>query len=144
VGAVNLGPGRQSASQDSPYGISRIGGQAGTQAPDATPLFSQDQGSRARSTIHSLPADYEAWSDSTAPTREIAGKAQRELERRGYQVAEWTREDQSFDREADEPEGQADAPEIEADAPVVPEPEANAPEVADSAGPEPEPEPGVV
>src|SRR5580704_3355423 len=57
VGAVNLGPGRQSASQDSPYGISRIGGQAGTQAPDATPLFSQDQGSRARSTIHSLPAE---------------------------------------------------------------------------------------
>ena len=54
----NRGPGRQSASQDSPYGISRIGGQAGTQAPDATPPFSQDQGSRARSTIHSLPAEY--------------------------------------------------------------------------------------
>jgi len=38
VGAVNLGPGRQIVSQDSPYGVSRIGGQAGTQAPDATPL----------------------------------------------------------------------------------------------------------
>jgi len=30
----------------------------GAQAPDATPPFSQDQGSRARSTIHSLPAEY--------------------------------------------------------------------------------------
>ena len=59
MGAVNLGPGRQIVSQDSPYGVSRIGGQAGTQAPDATPLFSQDQGSRAGSTIHSLPAESE-------------------------------------------------------------------------------------
>ena len=59
AGAIKtLGPGRQIVSQDSPDGVSRIGGQAGTQAPDATPLFSQDQGSRARSTIHSLPAEY--------------------------------------------------------------------------------------
>jgi hypothetical protein len=58
AGAINLGPGRQIVSQDSPDGVSRIGGQAGTQAPDATPLFSQDQGSRAGSTIHSLPAEY--------------------------------------------------------------------------------------
>ena len=58
AGAINLGPGRQIVSQDSPDGVSRIGGQAGTQAPDPTPQFSQDQGSRARSTIHSLPAEY--------------------------------------------------------------------------------------
>ena len=58
VGAVNLGPGRRSASQDSPYGVSRIGGQAGTQAPDTTPVTSQNRGSRAGSTIHSLPAEY--------------------------------------------------------------------------------------
>jgi len=31
---------------------------AGTQAPDPTPLFSQDQGSRAGSFIHTLPAEY--------------------------------------------------------------------------------------
>jgi hypothetical protein len=54
---VNLGPGRQIVSQDSPDGVSRLGGQAGTQAPDPTPLPSQDQGSRAGSTIHTLPAD---------------------------------------------------------------------------------------
>jgi len=46
-------------SQDSPDGVSRLGGQAGTQAPDPTPLFSQDQGSRAGSVIHSLPAESE-------------------------------------------------------------------------------------
>ena len=57
VGAVNLGPGRQIVSQDSPDGVSRIGGQAGTQAPDPTPVSSQNRGSRAGSTIHSLPAD---------------------------------------------------------------------------------------
>jgi very-short-patch-repair endonuclease len=38
-------------------GVSRIEGQAGTQAPDATPLPSQDRGSRAGSTIHSLPVE---------------------------------------------------------------------------------------
>ena len=32
------GDGRQIVSQDSPYGVSRIGGQAGTQAPDPTPV----------------------------------------------------------------------------------------------------------
>src|ERR1022692_3014608 len=54
VGAVNLGPGRQIVSQDCPYGVSRIGGQAGPQAPDTTPVTSQNRGSRAGSTIHSL------------------------------------------------------------------------------------------
>ena len=58
---LNLGPGRQIVSQDSPYGVSRIGGQAGTQAPDPTPVSSQNRGSRARSTIHSLPAEYFRW-----------------------------------------------------------------------------------
>ena len=33
-----LGPGRQIVSQDNPGGVSRIGGQAGTQAPDPTPV----------------------------------------------------------------------------------------------------------
>jgi hypothetical protein len=53
----NLGPGRQIVSQDSPSGVSRIGGQAGTQAPDPTPAPSPNRGSRAGSTIHSLPAE---------------------------------------------------------------------------------------
>ena len=35
----------------------RLGGQAGTQAPDPMPVSSQNRGSRAGSTIHSLPAD---------------------------------------------------------------------------------------
>src|SRR5205814_9159038 len=52
------GPGRQIVSKDSPSGVSRFEGQAGTQAPDATPPPSQDRGSRARSTTHILPADY--------------------------------------------------------------------------------------
>src|SRR6266705_6400558 len=55
---LNLGPGRQPVSQDSPHGVSRIGGQAGTQAPDPTPVSRQNRGSRAGSTIHSLPAEY--------------------------------------------------------------------------------------
>jgi hypothetical protein len=103
-----------------------------------------DQLAADRAELEAANADYEAWSDSTAQTREIAEKAQRELERRGHQVPEWTPEDESHERRADAPEGQADAPEVEADEPVVPEPEANAPEVADNAAPEPEPEPGVV
>jgi hypothetical protein len=84
-------------------------------------------------------AVYEAWSDSTADTRDIAGKAQRELERRGYEVPEWTPEAEQ--PEPDEPE--ADEPEVE-----VPEPEASEPEASESAEPElkalDEPEPGVV
>src|SRR6476646_2500531 len=57
-GCLNLGPGRQIVSQDSPDGVSRIGGQAGTQAPDPMPVSSQNRGSRAGSTIHILPAEY--------------------------------------------------------------------------------------
>ena len=38
AGAIKtLGPGRQIVSQDSPDGVSRIGGQAGTQAPTLRP-----------------------------------------------------------------------------------------------------------
>jgi len=55
AGAVNLGPGRQIVSQDSPDGVSRIGGQAGTQAPDHTPVSSQNRGSRAGSTNPQSP-----------------------------------------------------------------------------------------
>src|SRR6266496_894546 len=56
----NLGPGRQIVSQDNPSGVSRIGGQAGTQAPDPTPAPPQNRGSRAGSTTHTLPAGPEA------------------------------------------------------------------------------------
>src|SRR5260370_12382472 len=61
AGAVKRGPGRQIVSQDSPSGVSRFGGWAGTQAPDPTPVHRQNRGSRAGagSTTHILPADYE-------------------------------------------------------------------------------------
>src|SRR5580704_13786256 len=78
----NLGPGRQIVSQDSPSGVSRIGGQAGTQAPDPTPAPSPNHGSRAGSTIHSLPAESEleggqlhmprTWLRSTIPGRGVS------------------------------------------------------------------------
>ena len=49
--------------------------------------------------------EYEAWSDSTAGTRDIAGKAQKELERRGHQVPEWTpEEEEQPETETAEPE----------------------------------------
>ena len=57
AGAIKtLGPGRQIVSQDSPDGVSRIGGQAGTQAPDPTPVPGQtgEAGPEALSTV-SLP-----------------------------------------------------------------------------------------
>jgi hypothetical protein len=60
VGAVNLGPGRRIVLQDSPRGVSRLGSQAGTQAPDPTPVSTQNRGSQAGSTIHNLPAEYAA------------------------------------------------------------------------------------
>jgi phosphatidylglycerol---prolipoprotein diacylglyceryl transferase len=90
-----------------------------------------------RTELEAANADYEAWSDSTAQTRETAEKAQRELERRGYQVPEWTPENESPERQADKPEGEADAPEM-------PEPETNESEAAENAGPEPEPQADVV
>jgi hypothetical protein len=51
------GPGRQIVSQDNPNGVSRIGGQAGTQAPDPTPPPDQNRGSGAGSTTYTLPAE---------------------------------------------------------------------------------------
>ena len=52
----NLGPGRQIVSQDSPSGVSRIGGQAGTQAPTLRPHHRKtaEAGPEALSTF-SLP-----------------------------------------------------------------------------------------
>ena len=93
-------------------------------------------------------AVYEAWSDSTAGTRDIAGEAQAELERRGHKVPAWAPEDEHSEPKADEPERQAEAePEQEAgpeaSEPERSEPEAS-PEAAEDMGTEPEPEPGVV
>src|SRR6266702_7376230 len=65
----NLGPGRQIVSQDNPSGVSRIGGQAGTQAPDPTPAPPQNRGSRAGSTTHTLPAGPEALPTLSLPNR---------------------------------------------------------------------------
>jgi hypothetical protein len=89
-------------------------------------------------------AAYEAWSDSTAGTRDIAGKAQAELERRGHKVPAWAPEDEHSEPSSDEPERQAEA-EPEA-APEASEPEAS-PEAAEDTGTGTEPElaePGVV
>ena len=87
--------------------------------------------------------EYEAWSDSTAGTRDIAGKAQKELERRGHQVPEWTPEEEQPETETAEPEPElaAEVPEVEGS-----EPEAS-PEAGETAeaGAEPElAEPGAV
>src|SRR6516225_6229353 len=56
VGARKPGPGRQIVSQDSPSGVSRIGGQAGTQAPTLRPYHHKtaEAGPEALSTV-SLP-----------------------------------------------------------------------------------------
>jgi hypothetical protein len=54
-----LGPGRQIVSKTTRCGVSRFGGQAGTQVSDATPPPTQNRGSRAGSTTHILPADSE-------------------------------------------------------------------------------------
>src|SRR5713101_6990462 len=59
VGAIkNLGPGRQIVSRTARDGVSRFGGQAGTQATDPTPVPPQNQGSRAGSTIYILPSPH--------------------------------------------------------------------------------------
>jgi hypothetical protein len=63
AGAIKtLGPGRQIVSQDSPDGVSRIGGQAGTQAPDPTPVpvKTGKAGPEALSTV-SLPTMHSWW-----------------------------------------------------------------------------------
>src|SRR5258708_15938176 len=58
-GARKPGPGRQIVSQDSPSGVSRIGVRPGPRPLSLTPAPPQNRGSRAGSTIHSLPADSE-------------------------------------------------------------------------------------
>ena len=56
VGAVNLGPGRQIVSRRQPGRRQpNPGGQAGAQAPDPTPVSSQNRGSRAGSTNPQSP-----------------------------------------------------------------------------------------
>src|SRR5207244_1327060 len=58
VGAIKAwDPAGRSIRRPNPNGVSRLRGQAGTQAPDPTPPPSQSQGSRAGSTTHTLPAD---------------------------------------------------------------------------------------
>src|SRR6266536_2943293 len=54
----NLGPGRRIVSKTTRAGVSRFGGQAGTQATDPTPTPPQNRAGRAGSTTHILPADY--------------------------------------------------------------------------------------
>jgi hypothetical protein len=51
-------PAGRSIRRTTRNGVSRLGSQAGTQAPDPTPPPDHHQGSRARSTTHTLPADY--------------------------------------------------------------------------------------
>src|SRR5947208_17100601 len=58
---IILGPGRRIVRRTAREGVSRFAGQAGTQAPDPTPVLSQDRGSRAGSTIHILPAESGGW-----------------------------------------------------------------------------------
>src|SRR2546430_13515655 len=53
----NWDPADRSFRKTTRYGVSRLGGQAGTQAPDPTRPSPQDQGSRAGSVIHTLPAE---------------------------------------------------------------------------------------
>ncbi len=89
-----------------------------------------------RAELETANGHYEAWSDSTAPTRDLAEKAQRELKQRGYQMPEWAPEEP----QQDGPEHQADEPAVEAE---VPEPEpaepgVTEPEAAEAVGPEPE------
>ena len=79
-------------------------------------------------------AAYEAWSESTAGTREIAGKARKELERRGYEVPKLAPEDPHA--EASEAEAGADEPETQA-------PEIEAPEI-EASEPETSPEPDLL
>jgi hypothetical protein len=66
------GPGRQIDSQDSPSGVSRFGGQAGTQATDPTPPPDQSQGGRAGSTTHILPAYYACYGPRRSSTADLA------------------------------------------------------------------------
>ena len=92
-----------------------------------------------RAELEAANADYEAWSDSTAERGRSRRRRSSELERRGYQVPEWTVEEEQL--EVDGPE--SDEPEVE-----VTEPEASEPEASEGTEPElealDEPTPGVV
>src|SRR6516164_9596791 len=57
VGALKRGPADRSFRRTARAGVSRIAGQAGP-VPDPTPEPGQTLGSRAGSTIHTLPAEY--------------------------------------------------------------------------------------
>ena len=75
----------------------RVGADAWQQAADAEAAHDQVQADNARSLAAALAAEtsrletanarYEEWSARTASTREMAGKAQAELQRRGQQPA---------------------------------------------------------
>jgi hypothetical protein len=115
----------------------RVKGEAPTAYDQAAAVLSAQ-----REDLDVSNAEYEAWSESTADTRDIAGRAQKELERRGHEVPEWTPE--AKQAEVDEPE--ADEPDVE-DVEVA-ESEASEPEASEGAEPElevlDEPAPGVV
>ena len=121
---------------------------AGKAQVDGTDPAAYDQAAAElaaqREELNAGDATYEAWSESTAATRDIAGKARKELERRGYEVPGWTPEEEQ--PEADEPE--ADEPEADEPEAEVTEPEASEPEASEGAEPEletlDEPTPGVV
>jgi hypothetical protein len=53
----NLGP-ADTSNPKTTSGVSRLAGQAGTQATDPTPKPNQNCGSRAGALIHILPAEY--------------------------------------------------------------------------------------
>ena len=99
-----------------------------------------------RDALEADNADYEAWSDSTAQTRDIAEKAQHELEQRGHQVPEWTAGNDSPERQANGAARQSDAPEAETESDAhgtewgAAQPETNEPAAEQEAGQEFEPE----
>src|SRR5439155_16915971 len=76
VGATKAwAPAGRSIRRTDPNGVSRLGGQAGTQAPDPTPPPSQSRGRSAGSTTHTLPAEYER----EASSRDWRGRPRRLL-----------------------------------------------------------------
>src|SRR5213078_2272529 len=58
VGATKPGIPADRSNRRTTSGVSRIAGQAGTQATDPTPTSGQNPGSRAEAHIHILPAEY--------------------------------------------------------------------------------------
>jgi len=97
-----------------------------------------------REELDAVNAEYVMWSESTADTRDIASKAQKELERRGYEVPGWTSEEEH----PGAGESETGEPEVEVPEPEVSEPEVSDQEANEGAVLEPElldePEPGAV